>query len=284
MFWMAKASSGAALKEKEPAAKRTKKPADPLSARVAFDINTYDDFFLGNREPLKVKPESKVSRETFNRIREFYAGKKYIIGVDEVGRGCLAGPVVAAAVVLPGFEKKSDIARRLALLDDSKKLSPAIREDLSSAIQDCASVGIAEASPVEIDTINIFHASLLAMRRAVDQLVSSAMLDLDEALILIDGKWTLPELEANQRPVIKGDGRSASIAAASVVAKVYRDNLMIKLDAEFPQYKWIANKGYGSLVHRQAIQEHGMTVWHRRSFRCLPDEEYDDSDLDGGDE
>jgi len=200
---------------------------------------------------------------------------RFIIGVDEVGRGCLAGPVVAAAVILPGFEKSSEIAKRLKLLDDSKKLTAATREALSTAIRGCAQFAIGEASVEEIDTINIFHASLLAMKRAVNSLVSSAMIDLKEAVILIDGKWRLPGVEAYQLPVIKGDTKSASIAAASVIAKVHRDAFMVKLGEEFPSYNWRSNKGYGCLDHRVGLQEHGMTVWHRRSFRCLPSEDDD---------
>jgi ribonuclease HII len=270
---MARVSARSAVKEKPS---KKKRGPDPLSERLAFDIDKFDDFVMGNSDPATFRKEARLSRESFGQLKLFAASQRYIIGVDEVGRGCLAGPVVAAAVVLPGFGKKSQIAERLALLNDSKKLSSTTREHLSKTIQGCARYAIAEASPEEIDSINIFHASLLAMKRAVTTLVSSAMLDLKESLILIDGKWTLPELEANQLPVIKGDTRSAAIAAASVVAKVYRDALMVKLGTDFPHYKWNSNKGYPSEVHRQAIQEHGMTVWHRRSFRCLPEPEAED--------
>jgi ribonuclease HII len=256
----------------EPPKKRGARRQDPLAERLAFDIHRFDDFVMGNREPVTLKTKTRSSRDAFAQLKLFAANKRYIIGVDEVGRGCLAGPVVAAAVVLPCFEKRSKIAEQLSVLDDSKKLTASTREQLCQTIQGFANYAIAEASPEEIDDINIFHASLLAMKRAVNSLVSSAMLDLNEALILIDGKWILPELEANQLPVIQGDSRSASIAAASVVAKVYRDALMVKLCNEFPPYKWSSNKGYPSEVHRQAIQEHGMTVWHRRSFRCLPED------------
>jgi len=267
---MARASSKSAVKEKPK--KPVEKVVETFADRCAFDA----DLIQGKLDRVP-KPKRKGSNDNPAQLKLFSKKKgRFVIGVDEVGRGCLAGPVVAAAVVLPVFEESSSIAASLSRLDDSKKLSAQIREELSHSIQGCAHFAIAEASPEEIDEINIFHASLLAMKRAVKSLVSSAMLDLKQALILIDGKWTLPELEADQVSVIKGDSRSASIAAASVVAKVYRDSLMKQLATEFPPYMWCSNKGYPSEVHRQAIQEHGMTVWHRRSFRCLPDDNEDE--------
>lgn len=280
---MARARAKTAAKQKpKPKQKRgAKNVQTPLSERLLFDIDRFDDFVMSTTDLDSFRKGARVTGENFGQIRLFSSNHRAIIGVDEVGRGCLAGPVVAAAVILPGFDRDSEIAERLAFLNDSKKVPAAKRQQLSATIRGCAQFAIAEASPEEIDTINIFHASLLAMRRAVMSLVSSAMLDLKQALILIDGKWTLPELDAHQLPVIKGDTKSASIAAASIVAKVHRDALMVKLGEEFPHYKWHLNKGYPSSVHREAIVENGITVWHRRSFRCLPGEE---NELDEGDE
>ncbi len=272
---MAKANT--AVKEKSASKKRRSDlAAEHLSESLLFDIDRFDDFVMATGDPIAFRSGAGVSMENFGQLKLFNTRHRFIIGVDEVGRGCLAGPVVAAAVILPGFDKSSEIATRLALLDDSKKLAASTREALSKTIRGCSQFAIGEASVEEIDTINIFHASLLAMQRAVNSLVSSAMLDLKEALILIDGKWKIPGIEANQLPVIKGDTKSASIAAASVIAKVHRDAFMVQLGEEFPSYNWRANKGYACLDHRMGIQEHGMTIWHRRSFKCLPDVEDDE--------
>lgn len=184
-----------------------------------------------------------------------------VIGVDEVGRGCLAGPVVAAAVRLPAISAKSELARSLAKLDDSKMLSAPEREEISSVLQSVAIYAIAEASVEEIDEINILQASLLAMKRAWHKLEM-----VSPAVLLIDGNKKIPGLRNRQMTVVKGDSKSASIAAASVIAKVYRDSLMRKLSESFPQYLWHENKGYGSQQHRLAIREHGFTPWHRKSF------------------
>lgn len=272
---MARTSAKSATKGKPAGKKKAVEPINPLdqlAERLAFDCDRFDEFVMGSTELTVFRKPTRVTNESFGQLRLFSETKRLVIGVDEVGRGCLAGPVVAAAVLLPWFDKNSHLAERLSSLDDSKKLPAATREELSKTIRGCASFAIAEASPEEIDDINILHASLLAMKRAVTQLVSQAMLDLKKCLILIDGNKRMADIECNQLPVIQGDSHSASIAAASIVAKVHRDALMCRLADEFPQYNWVSNKGYGSAVHRLAIQEHGMTVWHRRSFRCLPGE------------
>ncbi len=278
---MAKAKT--AVKEKPSKKKRGEVTEDALSERLLFDIDRFDDFVMASSDLDSFRSGARVSMENFGQLKLFSNRHRFIIGVDEVGRGCLAGPVVAAAVILPGFDKSSEIASRLKLLNDSKKLPASTREALSKTIRGCAQFAIGEASVEEIDTINIFHASLLAMKRAVVSLVSSAMLDLKEAVILIDGKWRLPDIEAYQLPVIKGDTKSASIAAASIVAKVHRDAFMVKLGEEFPHYNWRSNKGYAALDHRVGIQEHGMTVWHRRSFKCLPEDDEENFDSDSED-
>ena len=177
-----------------------------------------------------------------------------ICGVDEVGRGPLAGPVVAAAVIL-------DPANVPAGLDDSKKLSEKKRNALYQAIKDHAlAYSIAEASVAEIDERNILQASLLAMRRAVAGLVIAPK------GALVDGNKDPGLADLPTRTLIKGDGRSLSIAAASILAKVFRDNLMAELGNEFPEYGWAQNAGYGVAKHRDALKLVGVTPHHRRTF------------------
>lgn len=200
-----------------------------------------------------------------------------LIGVDEVGRGCLAGPVVACAVEFPDFDHANDIWKRIEGLDDSKKISAPLREEISLHVKSHARFALGEASPAEIDKINILNASLLAMFRALSQLEPQSA----NTLVLVDGNKKIPKYKGNQQTVIGGDARSASIAAASVVAKVYRDSLMAELALEFEPYLWHRNKGYGSKAHRDAIKTHGTTKWHRLSFN-LDWDAVPDADSDGG--
>ena len=186
---------------------------------------------------------------------------RVLIGVDEVGRGCLAGPVVAAAVILPDIQLPSSLAEDLNKLNDSKKLSAAIREQLSSTLRANCRFAIGEASVKEIDKINILQATFLAMRRALKALAPA-----EACLVIVDGNKPIPRCNLRQITVINGDGQSASIAAASVIAKVYRDQLMQNLAHSHPEYRWQSNKGYGSLEHRNAIIEFGLTRWHRQKF------------------
>ena len=180
---------------------------------------------------------------------------KVICGVDEVGRGPLAGPVVAAAVILP-----LDFPEALqARIRDSKKMTAAAREKIYEPLMENCRYAIAEASVAEIDALNILWASMLAMQRAVAGLKS----DIDMALV--DGNRT-PKLDCEACAIVKGDDISLSIAAASVIAKVYRDRLMQKLAREFPVYGWERNAGYGTSEHLQAVGRHGVTVWHRMTF------------------
>lgn len=182
------------------------------------------------------------------------AGPAAICGVDEVGRGPLAGPVVAAAVIL-------DPARVPEGLDDSKKLTGRRREALYDAIQETAlAVSIAEASVAEIDEINILEAAMLAMRRAVKAL------PVQPVGALVDGNRDPVLEELPTRTLIKGDSRSLSIAAASIVAKVFRDRLMADLAKAFPDYGWAQNAGYGVAKHREALKLVGVSPHHRRSF------------------
>jgi ribonuclease HII len=181
-------------------------------------------------------------------------GARRIAGVDEVGRGPLFGPVVAAAIILPK-------GCRLHGLTDSKKLSAKKRTELDAAIRVHAVCwAIAEVDAETIDRINIRQASLLAMRRAVEQLA------LSPDFLLIDGRDTI-DWDCEQRAVIRGDGTSFSIAAASVLAKVYRDRLLVELDGVYPGYGLARHKGYGSPEHRTALERLGPTPLHRRSYR-----------------
>jgi ribonuclease HII len=185
-----------------------------------------------------------------------------VIGTDEVGRGCLAGPVMAAAVIMPRIDPNSELAWQLARLNDSKQVSPEVRRELAETLRAICRYAIGEASVEEIDQINILHASLLAMRRAIRRLKVDA-----PAVVLVDGNKTIASLRnLQQMTVIDGDTKSASIAAASIIAKVHRDAFMTKLAKKFPQYKWESNKGYRSREHWDAINQHGMCKWHRRSF------------------
>lgn len=180
-------------------------------------------------------------------------------GLDEVGRGCLAGPVVAAAVILPkNYTHK--------LLNDSKKLSKKQREELQNDIKkDALAWEIAEVSNQEIDKINILNASFLAMHKAVDKL------NIVPELLLVDGNRFTKYKEISHECVIKGDGKYLSIAAASVLAKIYRDELMEKLSEKYPVYGWEKNAAYPTKQHRAGIEKHGITPYHRLSFTLLKD-------------
>ena len=179
-------------------------------------------------------------------------------GCDEAGRGCLSGPVVAAAVILPpGFKNE--------LLNDSKKLSEKRRYELRPIIEkEAISWAVGIVSHIKIDEINILNASFLAMTQAVEQL------KVTPEHLLIDGNRFKSELDIPFTCMIKGDGRFLSIAAASILAKTYRDDIMNKLHNEFPNYGWNKSKGYPTKAHREAIREFGVTPHHRQSFTLLP--------------
>ncbi|MBU1234810.1 MAG: ribonuclease HII [Proteobacteria bacterium] len=184
-------------------------------------------------------------------------GYSVIAGLDEVGRGPLAGPVVAAAVILPEDCQHS-------LFIDSKKLSAKKRELLFTHLQEIpARIGIGTVSHQTIDRINILQASLLAMKRAVEDLTGQSY---PPDFLLVDGKFPVP-LGISQQPLIKGETHSASIAAASIAAKVTRDLLMEELHQQFPCYNFQCNKGYPTKEHRQAVKEHGICPYHRLSFK-----------------
>lgn len=200
---------------------------------------------------------SKTAKPHFEKIdwRTFEPGP--VIGVDEVGRGCLAGPVYAAAVCL-----KSD--EHVEGLTDSKLISESRREKLSPLIKTAHWVSIASASVEEIDELNILQASLLAMKRAVEEL--EQQMGQRAGHIVVDGNFRIPDLPRKQTPLVKGDLRCAPISAASIVAKVARDHLMKEFGEIYPGYALEAHKGYASPTHRQAIQSLGPTPIHRKSF------------------
>lgn len=184
-----------------------------------------------------------------------------LIGTDEVGRGCLAGPVVAAAVILPSIDASSELAMQLADLNDSKQVSPQKRALLAAVLMTHCRYAIAEATAAEVDRLNVLQASLIAMRRAIRKLEVTC-----PALIAVDGNQRIKQLKVEQITIVDGDNFSASVAAASIIAKVYRDDLMTKLSHKHPQFGWDSNKGYRSRQHWTAIHEHGVTRWHRRRF------------------
>ena len=181
-------------------------------------------------------------------------------GCGEAGRGCLSGPVVAAAVILPKKFKNK-------ILNDSKKLTEKQRELLRPIIEkEALAWGVGIVSPKEIDEINILNASFLAMHRAIDKLKKTPN------LLLIDGNRFNTYKETEHVCVIKGDGKFLPIAAASILAKTYRDDIMKQYHEEFPHYDWNKNKGYPTKAHRQAIRDFGTTDYHRKSFRLLPEQ------------
>ena len=182
-----------------------------------------------------------------------YASFGLVCGIDEVGRGPLAGPVVAGAVILP-----SDC--EILYINDSKKLSEKKREELYPVIMEQAiSVGIGMVSPQRIDAINILQATYEAMREAIHNLSIKPDILLNDAV-------AIPEVDIRQVPIVKGDAKSISIGAASIIAKVTRDRIMVEYDALFPEYGFASHKGYGTAAHISALKAHGPTSIHRRSF------------------
>lgn len=191
-------------------------------------------------------------------LKPYFQKEKIEAGCDEAGRGCLAGPVVAAAVILP---KKY----RHKVLNDSKQLSEKQRLEVKKdIIADAIAWGVGVASPSEIDDINILNASYLAMHRAIEKL------KVIPELLLIDGNRYKPADEIPFECIIKGDGKFLSIAAASILAKTYRDDLMRQLAIDFPGYGWETNVGYPTQAHRNGLKEMGSTPHHRMSFQLLP--------------
>jgi len=193
-------------------------------------------------------------------LKSFYIKNKIEAGCDEAGRGCLSGPVVAGAVILPtNFSNE--------ILNDSKKLSEKRRYELRPLIEkEALAWGVGIVDHKEIDEINILNASFLAMHRALDQLL------IRPDTILVDGNRFNPYEEIDHHCIVKGDAKYYSIAAASILAKTYRDDIMNQLDLEFPHYDWKGNKGYPTKKHRAAIKAYGTTPHHRMTFKLLAEE------------
>lgn len=191
-------------------------------------------------------------------------GDAVVVGIDEAGRGPLAGPVVASAVVFPSsFKATSDIP-----LNDSKKLSEKEREGLFEfIISESSAFGIGIVSPKEIDELNILAATMRAMTIAVRQIELTASLDIQKDMLIVDGNYFRTELPYKYKTIVEGDGLCPSIAAASILAKVTRDRMMKELDTVYPDYGFASHKGYATKAHRDAIIKHGYCPEHRRSFK-----------------
>ena len=186
-----------------------------------------------------------------------FSGLANEAGCDEAGRGCLAGPVFAAAVILPPDFSNDK-------LNDSKQLSEKQRYLLRDVImREAMAYAVAKLDAPQIDEINILNASIKSMHLALDQLT------VRPEFIIVDGNRFKPYNDVKYQTIVKGDGKYLSIAAASVLAKTFRDDFMIQIDKEFPQYNWAKNKGYPTADHRDAIKKYGITLYHRRSFRLL---------------
>lgn len=194
-------------------------------------------------------------------LKNYYEQGRVEAGCDEAGRGCLAGSVYAAAVILPPDYQNER-------LNDSKKLTArhryALRQDIE---RDAVAWAVGVVTPQEIDQINILNASILAMHRALDQL------QVRPEAIIVDGNRFKPYHDLPHTTIVKGDGKYLSIAAASILAKTYRDDEMIRLAQEYPDYDWQHNMGYPTRKHREAIRQHGITPYHRRTFNLLGSEE-----------
>ena len=233
--------------------------ADAAQRAVLYEVYSSDDragvkkLVSAYRKKEEALQKERMRLEDMRSFEHKYSTYSLICGIDEAGRGPLAGPVVAGAVILP---KDCEIL----YLNDSKKLSPAKREALYDEIMEKAeAVGVGMASPARIDEINILQATYEAMREAVDNLGVTPELLLNDAV-------TIPDVSIPQVPIIKGDAKSVSIAAASIIAKVTRDRLMVQYDEILPGYGFARHKGYGSKDHIEAIRRLGSTPIHRRTF------------------
>ena len=233
--------------------------ADAAQRAVLYEVYSSDDragvkkLVSAYRKKEEALQKERMRLEDMRSFEHKYSTYSLICGIDEAGRGPLAGPVVAGAVILP---KDCEIL----YLNDSKKLSPAKREALYEEIMEKAeAVGVGMASPARIDEINILQATYEAMREAVDNLGVTPELLLNDAV-------TIPDVSIPQVPIIKGDAKSVSIAAASIIAKVTRDRLMVQYDEILPGYGFARHKGYGSKDHIEAIQRLGPTPIHRQTF------------------
>ncbi|MCR5144255.1 MAG: ribonuclease HII [Lachnospiraceae bacterium] len=246
--------------------KKIKDIQEELKAASEIMLPSFIDKYINDERPGVIKIVNQAQKrlqkyenelDRIEKLKEFehkYEDKyEFICGIDEVGRGPLAGPVCAGAVILP---KDCDIL----YINDSKKLSEIKREELYEEIYDKAiAVGIGMVYPDVIDKINILQATYEAMRQAIGQLQVAPDLLLNDAV-------TIPDVDIKQVPIIKGDAKSISIGAASIVAKVTRDRLMVEYDKLMPEYGFAKNKGYGTKEHIEALQKYGPTQIHRKSF------------------
>ena len=208
---------------------------------------------LSARKRIESLEKEKLRIEALREYEEKYSEYEFICGIEEVGRGPLAGPVVAGAVILP---KEC----RILYINDSKQLSEKKRVELYDVIMEQAvACAVGYASPERIDEINILQATYEAMREAIGKLNPKPQILLNDAV-------TIPKVDIRQIPIIKGDAKSISIGAASIIAKVTRDRLMCEYDKVFPEYDFAGNKGYGSAAHIEALKKYGPTPIHRRSF------------------
>lgn len=217
-------------------------------------------FSVEEKKVLKSKKKQDILNEKKETVSlhefDINIGEE-IIGVDEAGRGPLAGAVVAAAVKLKNYDKDLDE------INDSKQISEKKREKLFDVIKEHFYVGVGIADTKEIDEINILNATFLAMRRALENLKKECK---GEYLVLVDGNFKIREYKGKQEPIIKGDAKSLTIAAASIIAKVTRDRMMREEAVKYPLYGFEKHKGYGTKQHREAIKEHGVLEIHRKSF------------------
>ena len=210
--------------------------------------------------PLYVCCYTNIINYQLAMLKSYFSKPNVEAGTDEAGRGCLAGPVTAAALILP--EQFTN-----EMLNDSKLLTHNNRTFLRPIIEKfCTCFAVAHVFPEEIDSINILNASFLAMHKAIEKL------NKNPELIIVDGNRFRPFPNIPHECIVKGDGKYMSIAAASVLAKTYRDDYMEKLHEEFPMYNWKKNKGYPTKEHREAIRAYGITKYHRKSFRLLPEQ------------
>lgn len=194
----------------------------------------------------------------FDFDKEKQQGLDFIIGTDEAGRGPGAGPVFAAAVCFTSYDE------RLEKLNDSKQLSEKVREELFDVIKENSIFAICQGSVEEIEKLNILKTSLLSMNRSCSDVISQ--LNSEKVLVLVDGNKKIGDFKYPQETIVKGDAKSAAIAAASVLAKVSRDRFMKELDKEYPQYCWAENKGYMTKSHLDAVDKYGLCKWHRKKF------------------
>ena len=240
------------IKEKFAAAKIEQLPAVIEEYRADSRSGVQKEIEKAFRK-MEALEKEKARTERLWKYEKEYASYTYICGIDEAGRGPLAGPVVAGAVILP---KDCDIL----YINDSKKLSEKKREELYDVIMEKAvATGVGYAAPERIDDINILQATYEAMREAIKNM--GIVPD-----ILLNDAVTIPGVECKQIPIIKGDAKSISIGAASIIAKVTRDRMMVEYDRIYPEYGFASNKGYGASAHIEAIRKYGPTPIHRRSF------------------